>query len=657
MPYQLLRSLRFQIPATLVLLVLLFAGSAAFISAALQEQRNSTAILHLAGKLELTARDMASQAMNYKQNAPRDYATYYRDVKLYYQDLMQDMAVFDGISDAFMREDFQPDLTGLPETVYQGLNAHTRMATQQVEEVWADFKRDLLQALGAEVDEPLLERAAEYIIANHQSLDDATTSLQEAFRKQVDIHLKLIKRTNTLALAAIVAFALLAVFWFYRTVLRPLDTAVRGFRKVAQGDFGLQVEVGSNQEFAWLANSFNHLSRRLHAIFQLLDRLQEGSNLDQTLQFVTEEFSSLLPLDWVGILFVMGDQASIKLDRSYSNGQVEIAIRTFFPLQGTLLQEALDAGTPLHIPDIPATSRSNRNYRFLRVLAERGMQDCIFLPFAAQSPTPGVLVFATKQTGAYTAEHLELLSNIAHLVTHSFGRTVRLAERVHLAAIGEFASGIAHEMRSPLATVRLALDHLRKLGLAENSAKRVALAIQENERMARLLEDMLIYAKPVKLELRALDLTQVLRDILRNQAELFQEKNQRFDLTCDAGPQHIFGDPDRLTQIIVNLTRNACEAAPERTKIRYRVHADRVAETVTVDVSNPGPTIPSDVQSRLFEPFFTTKASGTGLGLGIVKRLTEAHGGEINVQSDAAKGTSVTVSFPAATTGVKQRLP
>ena len=131
---------------------------------------------------------------------------------------------------------------------------------------------------------------------------------------------------------------------------------------------------------------------------------------------------------------------------------MEVAVRNHFALAGTFLEKVLQEGKPTHVPDVPATARSQTKFRLLQVLAQRDLRDAIFLPVTSQSPVPGVLVFATRQHDAYTPEHLELLSNLAHLVSHSFGRTVRLAEHTRLAAIGEFASGIA--LRWPRSTWR-----------------------------------------------------------------------------------------------------------------------------------------------------------------------------------------------------------
>ena len=414
---------------------------------------------------------------------------------------------------------------------------------------------------------------------------------------------------------------------------------------MAQGDFGYQVPVNGDNELGRMSDAFNQLSSRLHAIFQLIDRIQQGSDLDETLCFVAEQFPALLPLDWVGALFVSGEGGTIILEKSYRDGKPVMTGRSRFRFRNTLLQQALENDQVLHIPDMKRTAENNPQYEFLNHLMNLGLGDAIFLPVTGQSPVPAVLAFATTRTGAYTQEHLELLSNIAKLITHSFGRTVKLAEHDRLAAIGTFVSGIAHEIRTPLSTVIMAIEYLQQTELAEGARKRTRLAHEEAARIARLLDEILLYAKPLKLELDSIEMGEFLRRFVASHQEIAEERGVHFLVRLETDRCLVMGDRDRLTQVLINLANNAAEAAPEGSEIEWRLTRDDAGQLMVLEVVNGGEPIPADALERLFTPFFTSKPQGTGLGLPIVRRMVEAHGGDIRIRSDTT-GTRVRVRIP-----------
>ncbi len=643
---KLFETLKFQIGAALLLIVVLFTVVIALSIKGLEEQRNYSTLLNITARLEHTARSMVSRGMNYAMNAPRNPVAYRRDVALYYQEIKAQTKLFEEITIGFMTENFSPSLVQGDAPFTPRLDPEAHKAVQDVEDAWAVFHTGLQEALGMDRDVPQLDQAAHFITARHQPLSDSIENLRNHIERLVEEGQNQVMQSHWVMLLIIIAVTLGIMAWFFVKVLRPLDRAVAGFRKVAQGDFGYQVPTAGNNELAWLTSSFNQLSSRLNAIFRLIDQIQQGSDMDETLCFVAEHFSQLLPLDWVGALFMAGDGMTISLERSYLDSKPEITQHSRFRLEGTLLEQALKEGEPLHVPDMNHTADKNPRYQFLNHLVDKGLGDAIFLPITEQSPIPGVLAFATRDPESYTPEHIELLTNIARLITHSFGKTLKLSEHARLATVGGFASGIAHEIRSPLSTISMALDYLQKTDLSEPAEKRITLAREETGRMARLLEEILLYAKPLKLDLQPLDLAALTESFLESQSDLAKRREQKFELDIDASSTSILGDRDRLQQIFLNLSQNALDAAPSDGTVHWRISSDSAARILTIRIQNPGEPIPADVLPRLFDPFFTTKTQGTGLGLGIVKRMVDAHGGEIQIVSGLDTGTLVTLQFP-----------
>ena len=638
---RLTRTLKFQIGLALLALVGLFSFFSLHTLNILDEQRTQGALLRLAGELQATAQHLAMQAMNYEEHVPLDKASYTRDLQLYYQDLMHNTSRFDDICRAFSSGDFKSQLE-IHEPMNPVLSETTMDAAFELESYWKSFLDSLEQVLGDE-EMPRLSEAARLIVDNNATLVEKTRNLLKALDSDIQ---RRTRATNIIIRASFAVALIIAagiMFWFYLRVLRPLEQTMQGFREVSTGNFSYRLPPAPDNEIGLLARSFNQFSARLDTLFRLTSRLQEGSDLGETLEFVSHAFPELLPLDWVGALFVSND-GMIQLEKAYADGRPEQLGMLRFPLADTLLQQCLEAGKPLHIPDIQEVATLNRSYRFLKVLAERNRRDAIFLPVTRHSPVPGVLVFATRQPHAYQHEHLELLSNLATVITLSFGRTLKLAEQARLAAIGQFASGIAHEIRTPLATVSMALDYFREQQLPDAAERRLELAQHELERINRLLSEVLLYAKPLTLKTGRLEICDLLREVVEILAEEAASSGIHLSLQCDGNPP-LVADRDRLMQIFLNLTKNAIEAAPDRTVVDISVETPD-SGVIEITVHNEGEPIPERDREQLFEPFFTTRAEGTGLGLAIVRRLTEAHGGTVRVSSSPGKGTSFRVRLP-----------
>ena len=640
------QSLKFQISVALLALTGLFLGVFALSQVALEEQRRYNSLLNVTTRLEHTARQLFTLGHNYLMYTPKGAENYYFDNQLYHQEILTQVNLFDELAHGFMMGNFDSDLIQGTTPLKTELDPGTKQIVFDLEILWEAFRTGLFEALGTSERSPRLSEAAAFIATHQQPVTTGIDTLSRQIKTLVESRLQKVNRVYWALLLTTMIVLSGILSWFFLAVLRPLGRTVTGFGKVAQGDFGYQVSAGGNNELALITGAFNQLSSRLNAIFRLIDQIQRGSDLNETLSFIARQFPELLPLDWAGALFVAGDNSTITLEKSYQDGKQEALPAVRFRLNRTLLQKAIASGEPLHVPDMQKTAEANPGFEFLNHLVAKGLRDAIFLPVTGTDTIPGVLAFASREPDTYTPEHLELLTNIASLVTHTFGRTVRMAEHTRLVAIGEFASGITHEIRSPLSTITLALDHFEHVDLSESARKRAVLARQEAHRMERLLEDILLYAKPVRLNLQPVNLGTLLREILETHASIGERAGQRIEVELPAESSEILGDTDRLKQLFLNLARNASEAAPAGSTIRWSLTKDEISRSLTVDIENNGDPIAPDLLPLVFKAFVTTKSGGTGLGLGIVKRIVDAHGGDIAIRSDQSSGTRVRIHLP-----------
>lgn len=216
-----------------------------------------------------------------------------------------------------------------------------------------------------------------------------------------------------------------------------------------------------------------------------------------------------------------------------------------------------------------------------------------------------------------------------------------------LAEIGELAAMIVHEVRSPLTTVLMGLNTFKQLDLDERFQMRLQLALEESDRLQRLLNEILQYAREQTLDLMPLDLGHFCQQLLPSLQAMPLAVDRTIHLQTEAAAIDltVYADPDKLKQVVINLISNACEAIPPGATVHWRLVVVP-PRSIQMQIHNGGNPIPPDVLPNLARPFFTTKSSGNGLGLAITKRIVEAHQGELGIVSSATAGTTVTVTLP-----------
>lgn len=633
-------SLKFQIGFAIATMAILFASSTLYSLHVIDQQHGDDALVRLAGRLLFNQQHLTVRAMEYHDNAPRDYSSYSRDLRLYFQDLKRTRNELSDIIGAFANNRFDGVLAEIDMGMQPRLPERSQRIARDLGTAWQAFSAQLDERIGTNEEEPRLEWAAKWITEQHAMLEQTSRELVTTLENDVTARAARANLVNRVVLVVAIFVSLGIAIWFYRRVLVPLATSVEGFKKVANGDFSYTVPVAHDNEIGWLVEAFNGLSHRLDTLKRLLTRLEQGGDLESTVRTLSETLPSLIPVDWIGVLIV-GIDGRIHLEKAFSDGKPDPVGQHNFEPDKTLLKECLETHRPLHIPDVNGMAQLSETYVFLRRLTELGRRDAIFLPIGSANSIQGVVVFASRFPNMYRSEHLELLGNLGVLVGASLGRTIQLVENTRLATIGQFASGIVHEIRNPLATISLALEHIKEIEqLPPGAGKRADLASAEVTRLERLLADILLYAKPLTLERSALDLVRLVGETVA--AECQKAEDCEFTSTpCPA----VAADADRLRQVLINLLRNARQASPPGSKVRVECGPSD-GDWVEVIISNAGEPIPDESLARAFEPFFTSKSRGTGLGLPIVRRIVSAHGGEISLQSDSKRGTRAILRLP-----------
>jgi signal transduction histidine kinase len=238
----------------------------------------------------------------------------------------------------------------------------------------------------------------------------------------------------------------------------------------------------------------------------------------------------------------------------------------------------------------------------------------------------------------------DLAERVALLVERSAAIS-ELEDARRLAALGQFAAAIAHDIRTPLTSISLNVQILRrKLALSDDDREHLDIALEELGRLDASVAQILEFAKPVKVIAQPIDIAELLEATTRGLSPVLSEKGVALHWQPPDDVLSIQGDPQRLRQVLVNLVDNAANASASGASVTVR--AKPAAAAVEIEIEDHGRGIAADDLPRIFEPFFTTRSDGTGLGLAICHKVVRAHGGDIRVRSTVGSGSTFTISLP-----------
>jgi len=243
------------------------------------------------------------------------------------------------------------------------------------------------------------------------------------------------------------------------------------------------------------------------------------------------------------------------------------------------------------------------------------------------------------------------VANQATAVIERLRALDRARSKEALAAVGELAAGLAHEIRNPVAAIRGAAEALEPDPVGEQRAEMLAVLSEETARLGRFLGEFLEYARPRPPQTRSVDIVPLIRRCL-DHLDLAGVRIE-VDLRVDAQNTRVLGDADQLEEVVENLVSNASDAAGSGGRVCVRI-AETGADHLAIRFIDNGQGIPPDHLDRLFQPFHTTKPGGTGLGLAVVERIVQAHGGDVRATNHAEGGAEFVVTLPRPPADARQ---
>jgi signal transduction histidine kinase len=302
--------------------------------------------------------------------------------------------------------------------------------------------------------------------------------------------------------------------------------------------------------------------------------------------------------------------------------------------------------------------------------AMAAMRAGVTIPLVASQRVVGFLcVLDDRVPEAFASDELAAMLEIgdqAAITIENSRLYEKMKERDRLAALGEMAAGLAHEIRNPLGAIKGAAQYLDPQGLQQGDAEILQIIVEEVNRLDGVVAQFLDYSRPFPNAGSGKFQPTDLNDVLWKTMKLIESNFPpavALEMDLTPGLPSINADAEQLKQVFINLALNAVQAMPDGGRLTVRTRRPHApvelalsdstprysADQLEVRVADTGAGIPEDALDRIFIPFYTTKTKGTGLGLAISQRIVKGHGGTIEVQSRVGEGTEFILRFPSAT--------
>jgi signal transduction histidine kinase len=448
------------------------------------------------------------------------------------------------------------------------------------------------------------------------------------------------KALGTTAWAIVVALVVASVvaMLLSQWMLRPIHVIQSGLTRLGRGELNVKLDL-EEQEFRDLGSSFDAISAQLSALGGGAKGDQAGGEL----------------------------RAGSATDLESVMDNLEDAVALFSP-RGELIfaNKSMDAFPLRTLNALPAENPVRQIIE--RTLAGRKSQGPVSISgFDPSDTTERLLVtHVIEDTGGRFLGAMLVARNIGYL--SQVQSTLNYSRK--LAALGRLMAGVAHEVKNPLNAMTIHLELLKQklarqpaiagagpnpgaravdsgFGSPPDVTKHVDIIAKEIRRLDEVLNGFLKFARPDELKLQPVRLSSLISDIQTSVAPEATRRHVTMKVECPESLPEINADPGMLSQALLNLALNACQAMPDggTLKISCRTAPRRRVE---IDIEDTGIGIPPENLGRIFDLYFTTKEKGSGIGLSMVYRIVQLHDGEVEVQSTPGRGTRFRLTFPQA---------
>jgi len=519
-------------------------------------------------------------------------------------------------------------------------------------------------AIGTE----LLNMTSEMALIANQRLQDRTQRAIDDVRRAQKI----------LIITLFIAF--LIGLWIAsrltRNILSPVRELIGVSRKIASGNLGCTTGYSDSTEFGELASSINDMSvslkesneqivqhmNRLTGLYRVTLPFHSVSNITDVVREVSHGVAELVGVEQCGLLLL--DEDGEYLEHALPAYGLDEAQARSIRVSREALKKLYLANNrrPLVVNDLKAPGLPE-GITGGQVPAVRNL---LLGWVSLKGNLAGVLRLANRKKGEFQEESSRLLGIISNNVSVAIENIKlyedlraqmkelretqeQLVQAAKLAAIGELASNVAHEINNPLTSIMGYAELIKEEGNIENIMKDIEIIERESMRARDIVQQLLEFARRRPLEIRAVNINSLLREVVALIGVQLKDASIKIHENYSDLPV-IMGDPNQIKQVFLNVLNNSVHAMGENSLRRgkeIKIRTSNTETSVFVEIADTGHGISREVLPKIFEPFFTTKREkGTGLGLSITYKIIQSHKGKIDVKSEEGRGTMFTISLP-----------
>lgn len=524
----------------------------------------------------------------------------------------------------------------------------------------ANEKRvELLKLVAIGIGSNLLQKSQEMAtIAGEKLKDHTVQSIKEINNSRVILII-------TIILSFFIAIAIAVTMT--RQVTEPIYELVNATRKIKSGNLGYTTHYQGSDEFGELIASFNDMSQSLKTsndrVLRHISALSNLYTVTLSLHSIADRHDIVRELSYGVAELVGAEQAGVIL----LEGDIYVHQHPALGLDKTASDLFCIPRTELIKYYAPSSRRAviaNGNLDaspFAAIERALGVKNVIYVWVRQKADLIGAIRIANKRSGDFTDEDAQTLAILSNNVAVALENSAlyenlrgqmtelrltqdQLVQATKLAAIGELASNIAHEINNPLTSILGYAELIKEESDPENILKDVEVIEKESLRAKEIVHQLLEFSRKRALKLENTDINRTIREVI--ELVSMQVKDTMIDIVQNYSEvPHIEVDSNQLKQVFLNIINNAIYAMNGAGRLTITTLTQ--GNDVLVKIEDTGTGIPKEHVQRIFEPFFSTKnEKGTGIGLSVSYKIIQSHGGQILVESEPGAGTAFTLVLP-----------